>query len=46
MGRLLPDIWGAGPDGAASWWRPAADVEETEEAYLAELELPPTPDIP
>jgi HSP20 family protein len=40
MGRLLPDIWGAGPDRAASWWRPAADVEETEEAYLAELELP------
>jgi hypothetical protein len=27
-------------DRAAGWWRPAADVEETAEAYLVELELP------
>ena len=40
MGRLLPDVWGTGPDRAGGWWRPAADVEETAEAYLVELELP------
>jgi HSP20 family protein len=40
MGRLLPGVWGTGPDRAGGWWRPAADVEETAEAYLVELELP------
>ncbi len=39
MGRLLSDIWGD-VDQADGWWRPAADVEETAEAYLVELELP------
>lgn len=47
MGRLLAQLdgaFGAGPGAAfgdrAGGWRPAADVEETDEAYLVELELP------
>ena len=39
MGRLLSDafsVW----DRIDGGWRPAADVEETEDAYLVELELP------
>jgi HSP20 family protein len=39
MGRLLSDAF-AGLDRAAGGWRPAADVEETDDAYLIELELP------
>ncbi|MDQ3763748.1 MAG: Hsp20/alpha crystallin family protein [Actinomycetota bacterium] len=39
MGRLISDVF-AGLDRAAGGWRPAADVEETDDAYLVELELP------
>ncbi|MDQ4103690.1 MAG: Hsp20/alpha crystallin family protein [Actinomycetota bacterium] len=39
MGRLLSDAF-TGLDRAAGGWRPAADVEETDDAYLVELELP------
>ena len=39
MGRLLSDAF-TGVDRAADGWRPAADVEETDDAYLVELELP------
>ncbi len=39
MGRLLAETLGDvdRPEGS---WRPAADVEETTDAYLVELELP------
>ena len=39
MGRLLSEAFGDAhrPGGE---WRPAADVEETAEAYVVELELP------
>src|SRR4051812_36297000 len=43
MGRLLSETFGGAfpdPDRAGSGWRPAVDVEETDEAYLVELELP------
>jgi len=46
MGRLLTEAFGPGAGqilggGAlAGGWRPAADVEETDDAYLVELELP------
>ena len=39
MGRLLADAFG-GWDRIDGGWCPAADVEETEDAYLVELELP------
>ena len=39
MGKLLSDAF-TGLDRAAGGWRPAADVEETDDAYLVELELP------
>lgn len=39
MGRLLSGAF-AGLDWATGGWRPAADVEETDDAYLVELELP------
>jgi HSP20 family protein len=39
MGRLISDAF-AGLDRVAGGWRPAADVEETDDAYLVELELP------
>lgn len=39
MGRLLATTFGDG-DRGGDGWRPAADVEETDEAYLVELELP------
>ena len=38
MGRLLADATG-GAISDTGWW-PAADVEETDQAYLVELELP------
>jgi HSP20 family protein len=38
MGRLLSESFGDAD--RLSVWRPAADVEETAEAYLVELELP------
>ena len=38
MGRLLSEAFGDADRPGA--WRPAADVEETAEAYLVELELP------
>jgi HSP20 family protein len=40
MGRLLSEVWGSGADRDGGGWRPAADVEETADAYLVELELP------
>jgi HSP20 family protein len=46
MGRLLTEAFGPGVGevlGAAALsggWQPAADVEETDDAYLIELELP------
>ena len=39
MGRLLSDAFGEA-DWSDAWWQPAADVEETAEAYVVELELP------
>lgn len=41
MGRLLEEVFGD-PSGDRSGigWRPAADVEETADAYVVELELP------
>lgn len=43
MSRLVGDVIG-GTDRQALWpatgWRPAADVEETPDAYLVEIELP------
>jgi HSP20 family protein len=38
MGRLLAE--GVGGSVPGSGWWPAADVEETDQAYLVELELP------
>jgi HSP20 family protein len=38
MGRLLSQTFGDADRPGA--WRPAADVEETADAYLVELELP------
>ncbi|MDQ4011279.1 MAG: Hsp20/alpha crystallin family protein [Actinomycetota bacterium] len=38
MGRLLSEAFGDADRPGA--WRPVADVEETAEAYLVELELP------
>jgi HSP20 family protein len=46
MGRLLQEAFGA--PGSGPWslplpgggWRPAADVEETADAYLVEIDLP------
>jgi len=43
MGRLLAETFGdpfGRDDHPDTGWRPAADVEETAEAYLVELELP------
>lgn len=46
MGRLVGDLFGdtASAGWPARWsdlgWRPAADVEETDDAYLVEIELP------
>lgn len=43
MGRLLTETFGESfgrGDHSDTGWRPAADVEETAEAYLVELELP------
>lgn len=38
MGRLLADASGGSVSDTGGW--PAADVEETDQAYLVELELP------
>jgi HSP20 family protein len=40
MGQLLSEVWGSGADRDGGGWRPAADVEETADDYLVELELP------
>jgi HSP20 family protein len=41
MGRLLSELVEQTFGGAyGGGWRPAADVEETEDAYLVEIELP------
>ena len=42
MGRLLAEAFGddVATDAGGGGWRPAADVEETDEAYVVELELP------
>jgi HSP20 family protein len=42
MGRLMDAAFGRAGDGAAGVraWSPAADVSETEDAYLVEVELP------
>ncbi|MDQ4011967.1 MAG: Hsp20/alpha crystallin family protein [Actinomycetota bacterium] len=43
MGRLLTGAFDEAfgeQNRAGAWWRPAADVEETPEAYVVELELP------
>jgi HSP20 family protein len=42
MGRLWSEAFGGafGDADRPGGWRPAADVEETTEAYLVELELP------
>jgi HSP20 family protein len=43
MGRLLSETFGKtfpDADRGGGGWRPAADVEETDEAYVVELELP------
>jgi HSP20 family protein len=39
MGRLLENLTG-GFNGAGSAWAPALDLEETDDAYLAEIDLP------
>jgi HSP20 family protein len=39
MGRLSSEAF-AGWDRVADGWRPAADVEEIDDAYLVEVELP------
>ena len=33
-------VWDSGPVGALGRWVPLADLEETDEAYVVELELP------
>jgi len=42
MGRLLDEAFGGGGTGGlfGSGWLPAADVEETGDAYVVEVELP------
>jgi len=45
MGRLVGEVFGEAPAGwpvpwSALGWRPAADVEETDDAYLVDIELP------
>jgi HSP20 family protein len=43
MDRLMSEAFGQGfadADRAGGGWRPAADVEETAEAYVVELEIP------
>jgi HSP20 family protein len=39
-GRLLSEMFGDATKRLGAAWRPAADVEETPEAYLVEIELP------
>lgn len=39
MGRLMGTAFGS-PTGAATGWVPLADVSETDDAYLVEVDLP------
>lgn len=38
--QLLQSVLGASPSGAADPWVPAVDIEETEDAWIFEAELP------
>ncbi|MFI1731167.1 Hsp20/alpha crystallin family protein [Streptomyces acidicola] len=40
MDRLMQSAFPGGEPGAAEAWAPLADIEDTESAYLVELELP------
>lgn len=41
MTRLMPPTLARGAEPA--WWRPAADLSETDDAYVVEVELPGVP---
>jgi HSP20 family protein len=38
IGRLMASVFGA--DGTLTGWRPLADVRETDDAYLIEVDVP------
>jgi HSP20 family protein len=40
MGRLWESAFGSGGPAAAAGWAPIADLCETEDAYVAEIEVP------
>ncbi len=40
MGRLMEDVWPPLAPGNGGTWVPLADVEETEDAWIIEAELP------
>jgi HSP20 family protein len=40
MGRLMEDVWSPGGGGNGGTWIPLADIEETDDAWVIEAELP------
>jgi HSP20 family protein len=40
MDRLMQTAWSPGGDGNGGVWMPVADIEETEDAWIVETELP------
>lgn len=40
FGRLIDSVWSPVPGGNGGVWTPLADVEETEDAWIVEAELP------
>ena len=40
VGRLMDSVWSPGGAGNGGTWIPLADIEETEDAWIVEAELP------
>lgn len=40
MGRLMDDVWPPLAPGIGGTWMPLADIEETDDAWIVEAELP------
>ena len=40
MDRLMQTVWSPGASGNGGTWIPVADIEETEDAWIVEAELP------
>jgi HSP20 family protein len=40
MGQLMEDVWSPTGTGNGGVWMPLADIEETEDAWIIEAELP------